>query len=130
MKMRFFAGLKGLRPKLIFVLAFSLRFSPVFSTCYYPNGDVTPADVACSDSTDEAACCGQGYACLSNGICMRNEETIDANSQNTYVRGSCTDSSWKSSFCPNFCVDPERDDVAGGEGMGKCLGTSLDMYFC
>lgn len=58
---------------------------------------------------------------------MRNNDTIDANSQNTYVRGSCTDSTWKSSYCPSFC----EGNASGGEGMAKCsnVGT-LDMYYC
>lgn len=46
-----------------------------------------------------------------------------------YIRGSCTDQSWRSSECPQFCIDP-NDDLTGGNGIGKCLGTTQDMYYC
>ena len=47
-----------------------------------------------------------------------------------YVRGSCTDQSWRSSECPQFCIDPNVDNLTGGNGIGKCLGTTQDMYYC
>ena len=47
-----------------------------------------------------------------------------------YVRGSCTDQSWRSSECPQFCIDPNVDNLPGGNGIGKCLGTTQDMYYC
>jgi hypothetical protein len=47
-----------------------------------------------------------------------------------YVRGSCTDQSWRSSECPQFCIDPNVNDLTGGNGIGKCLGTTQDMYYC
>jgi hypothetical protein len=111
----------------LLVLA-SLPF--IIATCYYPNGDVTPADVACSDTTEESACCGQGYACLSNGLCERNNDTLDANSESSYVRGSCTDPTFRSSYCPNYCVDPNLDNISGGGGVAKCPDTTLDEYYC
>lgn len=47
-----------------------------------------------------------------------------------YVRGSCTDQSWRSSECPEFCIDPNVDNLTGGNAIGKCLGTTQDMYYC
>jgi hypothetical protein len=114
---------------LLILFAF---ISPVSSVCYYPNGDVTPNDVPCSDSTTESVCCSLGYVCLSNGICMKSNNPLAASSSSTYVRGSCTDQTWRSSFCPNFCVNPNapfQDDIAGGEGMARCPDTTIDMYY-
>lgn len=64
---------------------------------------------------------------------MKSDDPIEAGSSSSYVRGSCTDSTWRSSYCPNFCVDanaPRMDDTAGGEGMAKCPNTDIDMYYC
>ncbi|RHZ47885.1 uncharacterized protein CDV56_104015 [Aspergillus thermomutatus] len=50
--------------------------NPSLSTCYYPDGSVAPQDTPCQDSTKQATCCGQGYACLSNSICMATGDEI------------------------------------------------------
>ncbi|EAW17221.1 uncharacterized protein NFIA_005840 [Aspergillus fischeri NRRL 181] len=50
-----------------------------------------------------------------------------------YVRGSCTDQTWRSSACPLFCINPDppnRNNLAGGQGIEKCPNTDLDMYYC
>ncbi|KAJ9160549.1 hypothetical protein NKR19_g3165 [Coniochaeta hoffmannii] len=47
-----------------------------------------------------------------------------------YDRGSCTDKSWRSSQCPNFCVNAAHGDTLnGGIGIAKCPGPK-DMYYC
>lgn len=47
-----------------------------------------------------------------------------------YDRGSCTDKTWRSSECPNFCVNAANGDTLnGGIGIAKCPG-NLDMYYC
>ena len=55
-------------------------------------------------SRDHTFCCGPGYTCLSNGLCMQDNETHDGLSANTYVRGSCTDQTWRAAGCPSFCI--------------------------
>lgn len=46
-----------------------------------------------------------------------------------YVRGSCTDQSWKDASCPLFCIS--SDDLrSGGMGIAKCPNTALDEYYC
>lgn len=100
---------------------------------YYPNGAITQSDVACSEVTTESACCSVGYVCLSNGIYMQTYLSIASDSESSYVRGSCTDQTWRSSFCPNFCVNsdaPYLDDTAGGEGMAKCPNSDAGSYYC
>ena len=46
-----------------------------------------------------------------------------------YVRGSCTDQSWKDASCPLFCIS-SNDDRSGGNGIAKCPNTTLDEYYC
>jgi len=76
--------------------------------CYYPDlQTVAPQDVPCLGGTDESACCGAGYACLSNGLCMSTNATHDTQSSDTYVRGSCTDQQWRAAACPAFCINPQ-----------------------
>ncbi|KAK4108534.1 hypothetical protein N656DRAFT_423203 [Canariomyces notabilis] len=45
-----------------------------------------------------------------------------------FVRGSCTDKSWRSSNCPNVCVDPERDHTGGGNGVAPCPRSDIVFY--
>lgn len=112
---------------------FSLSFFPhrVISICYYPDGTVTNQDVPCLPGDEASWCCGFGYACLSNKICMATNYTTGTDIS-TYVRGSCTDKSWRAANCPSFCVNsaaPASDDVSGGEGMALCPNTT-NTYYC
>ncbi|KAK5996160.1 hypothetical protein PT974_04588 [Cladobotryum mycophilum] len=100
------------------------------ASCYYPSGGLAPNDVPCTDKTPNAACCGQGYACLSNGICQATGEELQKPGATKFVRGSCTDKNWRSSNCPLFCMDPKADNVGGGEGIFKCPNTTKDLYYC
>jgi hypothetical protein len=118
---------------LNFCLLLSLLIPQVVSTCYYPNGDTASGDVPCNSDQSESACCGPGYACLSNTICLRTSLAIDGQNGVTYVRGSCTDQSWNSPLCPKFCVNansPYDDNIAGGQSMGKCENEAADIYYC
>lgn len=118
---------------LSFGLLLSVAISPVVSTCYYPNGNEASGDTPCNSDASASACCGFGYSCLSNTICLRTSLATDGQNGVTYVRGSCTDQSWTSGLCPNFCDNasaPYKDDVAGGQSMGKCENEAADIYYC
>lgn len=67
--------------------------------CYYPNGDIATNDYACYLNTTESFCCTQNVKCLDNKIC----DSIDP-VHYRYNRGTCTDKTWTSDACPNFCV--------------------------
>ncbi|KAF2479227.1 hypothetical protein BDY17DRAFT_313780 [Neohortaea acidophila] len=111
---------------LSFLVLSSFQVSAI---CYYPDGTVTPGDVPCLTGNDPSFCCSFGYACLNNQICMTTSHT--PNATNTYVRGSCTDPTWRSANCPSFCVNPDppwKDDTAGGEGMALCANTTNTFY--
>ncbi len=67
-------------------------------TCYNPDGSVALTDLPC-DPRDEgvpSACCGQGFVCATNGLCLTRD--------GFYVRGTCTDPSWTSVRCAAFCL--------------------------
>lgn len=108
----------------------ALWFTGVSATCYYPNGDVAPNDTPCRDDTENSLCCGQGYACLTNAICQATGDELQKPGASEFVRGSCTDDTFRSSSCPSFCTDPKVDNVAGGMGIGKCPDTEQDLYWC
>ncbi|KAL3298119.1 SKG6 domain containing protein [Colletotrichum asianum] len=118
----------------VILLAYSLilSFSSVFieAACYYPNGSIAPNDTPCRDDTAESTCCGQGYACLSNGMCQATGSELQKDGATELVRGACTDRSWRSSSCPLFCINPETDNVGGGIGVAKCQGTTQELYYC
>jgi len=103
--------------------------SAVSAICYFPNGFTTPQNVPCENNHD-SPCCPPGYACLSNGLCVKTDAT---NETVGYIRGSCTDKSWRSSYCPNFCVrggPPWNDSLSKIQPMRKCENTNEDIYYC
>lgn len=64
-------------------------------TCYYPNG-TSSVDTPCHSDNAASACCNEGATCLSNGLCLGGS---------IVSRGSCTDQSWESPDCPQYCAD-------------------------
>lgn len=112
--------------RLIFLLYFTATTS-ASASCYYPSGSIAPADIPCNHNpTEDSACCGQGFICLSNGLCQN--PLVAAGEFGLYSRGSCTDQSWTSSQCPKFCVG-DSDVKTGGQEVLKCLGGD-DLYYC
>lgn len=106
----------------------------VSSTCYFPNGNTTN-DAACNSNSTSSTCCGPGYACLSNNICALTEN-VNSDIMKTspfYVRGGCTDKTWSSKDCPNFCKNATNGDNLGigGMGLGRCDGEGqVNRFYC
>jgi hypothetical protein len=74
----------------------SLHFFTVFSsTCYYPDKSIASNDLPCTNSTVSACCASDSY-CLDNGLCITDM---------VLNRGSCTDQTWKSAECAQYCQD-------------------------
>lgn len=97
--------------------------SLVHSLCYFPNGDIADNNFPCTDDTEESFCCGRGGVCLEGGLCSPPSGNYD-----TYVRGSCTDKTWRSSSCPLYCVSNNR---FGGAGIGQCsISGDTVVLFC
>lgn len=61
-------------------------------TCYKADGTVSP-DISCG-FTSSSHCCGEGWDCLTNGLCRDHGSTA-------YSQGSCTDPSFIN--CLSFC---------------------------
>lgn len=76
-------------------------------SCYYPDGSLSLKDTPCTSGTN-TTCCGQGFACLENGICqvttLAQAYDPKLNPLINYYRGSCTDQGWSSPQCPQFCI--------------------------
>jgi hypothetical protein len=111
-------------------LTFIALLAPcVLGICYDPDGTATN-DSPCYGGTEASFCCGLGWACLSNKICMSTDKVANRQNISPYYRGTCTDQTWRSGNCPNFCVDPAHNDVLdGGQAMGLCSGTS-NLFYC
>lgn len=74
------------------------------AACFFPNGEVAQ-DMPCNASAAVGVCCG-GYpnkmVCLDGGRCQENTGTI--------YRGTCTDQTWSSPECPQFCSQCPREE--------------------
>lgn len=67
--------------------------------CYSPDGNVMALGRPCLPKLDVSPCCGLGWECLENGIC----HDVKFPPGLGLARGGCTESPWKSGYCPNFC---------------------------
>ena len=92
--------------------------------CYYPNGDEAAYDTPCTNADGFTACCADGYICMSNGLCHRDSD--DTENDLIFDRGSCTDQSWESDYCPQFCTANQR---GGGHSMLRC-DDKRDRFVC
>ncbi|KAF2681318.1 hypothetical protein K458DRAFT_343980 [Lentithecium fluviatile CBS 122367] len=106
-----------------FAGVFALVSRTVAADCYFPNGDVVASDTACNPNALVSACCYDGQACLSNGLCVSDphNETLAR-----FHRGTCTDKAWKSGNCPRECLDIDNDGVP----VYSCNTTGTDSYCC
>ncbi|KAF2738564.1 hypothetical protein EJ04DRAFT_509453 [Polyplosphaeria fusca] len=102
---------------LCFLALLTGFFARADSTCYYPNG-AENRGLPCNSNATVSACCGPGFICLSNGLCSPGPET-QRNYRYDFYRSGCTDQSWNSTKCPQFCLAPE-DSLDAGEGLSDC----------
>ena len=77
--------------------------------CYYPNGDLSTGDGACS--SDGGACCPFNWECLSNGLCYLENAGY-------FGRYTCTDRTWQSGSCSQFCT--QGNTAIGDEAVLQC----------
>ncbi|KAH9825589.1 btb poz domain protein, partial [Teratosphaeria destructans] len=90
--------------------------------CYYPNGALSTSDAACSSDGD-SACCPLNWDCLSNGLCYNP-------SQDFYGRYTCTDQTWQSSACPQFCAYAGAGDDSPAAGDQALLQDDDGDWCC
>jgi hypothetical protein len=104
------------------------------SSCYLPDGTIDFKHKPCNTSAEQSACCGATDACLSNGYCFQ-QYAVDQVWNNRLARGTCTDKTWASDACPQFCSDVYpyqtvsvvlvQDQRAGG----FCCGTGFGVAY-
>lgn len=84
------------------ILAFVARTVCATSRCYFPDGSLDTLSFVCNttavDNGETSICCRAGDECYTSGTCFQGWSGI------TY-RQSCTDSTWKSSTCPQTCLN-------------------------
>ena len=76
--------------------------------CYFPNHEIAPNNYACDLSSKVSFCCGIDAICLDNKICL--------NTVNEHIRGACTDKTWRSPDCPQYCTGLLIEPVAISNG--------------
>ena len=83
-------------------VCFSMKATKIRAqTCYFPDGSVSTDDAPCraSSSDQPSPCCKPTDVCLDNALCLAQSGPEGVS------RGSCTDKTWQSSECPQYCQD-------------------------
>ncbi|KAI9869303.1 MAG: hypothetical protein M1813_000092 [Trichoglossum hirsutum] len=76
-------------------------------TCYGVGGSIALGATPCNPSSStHSACCHNVDYCLTNGLCF------DSGGDNLLSRQSCTDQSWNSQACPQYCMGDLGDYAA------------------
>ncbi|KAF2724067.1 hypothetical protein K431DRAFT_344202 [Polychaeton citri CBS 116435] len=75
------------------------------SLCYYPNGTEASGFIPIDGDAEVSACCSPYDLFTNIGLC---KSPFDGGN-NWYWRNTCTDRSWNSSSCPQYCVDTDFD---------------------
>lgn len=115
-------------------LLFHSAFAQNNATCHYPDG-VANNGSPCDPDADVSMCCGPTFVCISNGLCKVGRDTTRGYNYE-YYRSGCTDATWNSSSCPQFCVggrvhkyccyknpanqELDKDNLGGGNGLQSC----------
>ena len=99
-------------------------------TCYYPSRSRS-LDEPCNASAPISHCCGNESACLDNGFCLNAGAP-----PYTISRGSCTDSSFESTACPQQCKDVDGRGISlafvfkNGTIIGHCCWGVTETKSC
>ena len=76
------------------------------ANCYYPDGSIATADTPCNSAangTSVSPCCANSNICVDNALCLT--PCLTVNRLPIIYRGSCTDKTWKSPECAQYCSD-------------------------
>jgi hypothetical protein len=112
------------RRALLFSALLALLSSSSAQTCYNQDDTTDTTAIPCypsnSTGSSQSFCCPVGRQCYTNGLCGPSD--TDPN----YGRLSCTDYTWRSPDCPQFCLS---NDQSGGAVVVLCPGTD-NQYCC
>ena len=76
--------------------------------CYFPDGSKSPDTLCRPQSSGQASvCCGNADVCLDNSLCLAQR------GYGAISRGSCTDPTWQSDGCPQYCQDGKFQIIYG-----------------
>lgn len=74
------------------------------SSCYFADGTLSNTTFPCNSGGASSTCCPSDTACLENQLCLTDDGEV--------LRGTCSDSSWSDSACPNFCLTGDSSFTA------------------
>jgi len=109
---------------IIFLSSSTTRALTATSRCYNPDGSLAASgNYPCFLGQENSPCCGGGQVCEASGLC----KVPDSVGVSDLIRGTCTDSSWQSNECPQYCLQA----TTGGTNLISCQNvTSSDLDFC
>lgn len=81
---------------VLFSVSSSAQDQSTNNKCWFPDGSAATGDTVCDSNINPSACCGSDSLCLANGLCLK---------YGVIGRGTCTDSTWQSPLCPQYCLD-------------------------
>ena len=109
------------------------------ATCYAPDGEAALGNYPCFLDQAVSPCCGGGYICEASGLC----KVVGSQAVSDLIRGTCTDSTWKSTDCPQYCTSNQPQELlcyccwrwtaaaTGGTILISCQNvTNSDLDFC
>ncbi|KAF1827626.1 uncharacterized protein K489DRAFT_375742 [Dissoconium aciculare CBS 342.82] len=113
-------------------LAIAIASVRAQSQCYFPDGTPTDNFVACNSSSSSSndgfsSCCGRNDLCTTNGLC-KNAQWDQEN--NYYWRHACTDPSWKSPNCPNYCTTVDNSPGQPWNNSHMVWACTQTTYCC
>ncbi|KAL4884800.1 hypothetical protein BJY04DRAFT_182054 [Aspergillus karnatakaensis] len=102
------------------------------SRCYYTDGTFgLPEQQPCFPEKENSACCGiaktngdENDYCLTSGLCLGQVSGYTG----FMLLNTCTDSSWESDDCPNYCPSSMR--ASHGIHILPCLEESNSHWCC
>jgi hypothetical protein len=105
--------LSHFRRSILFTILAAAAQSSASAQCHSPDGTISPLDQPCYPSASESFCCPPSSICSGNKLCILPGGQA--------LRGSCTDPSFSSVACPNFCLH---------KGAGLRHSAGLNMTLC
>ena len=83
-------------------------------------------DRPCNPALEQSLCCGPYWTCVDNGLCSNKNTTfLTILNSLTHIRGACTDRTWSSDQCPQYCPNGNSAySLSGREEQYVMLWTS------
>lgn len=97
-------SLRSLSLFLFLFLCEAVQALTASSPCYFPSGEQLDDHTPCNQNASVSHCCKHSDACISNGYCFQ-QGGQRADWGLRIARSSCTDRSFNSEKCPQFCKD-------------------------